>query len=492
MGGPEFAMAAWGSPSFPGGGQWSFLRRAAPGDAPQPLDRDQGVPLVRAGASTAPPPHTSPYRFADPEDTLRPDNPAADYGIVHATGTQRLFFPRPKIEATGTPAITSARPPLLADPYLLSTAVGLFPRAENCIPFPDAKYALAIGPGGNFRLQLPTPSFTVPPLDRALLDSPSVRSIVHYADENGNRSEVTLKIDTAAPVPWAISISNLSLALESGALGELHRLVGTLRADANIATTLERPRLVFGPPLKPVQGLISFLEKFSFVPPVDVALTNHWSLQVGVQADFEKALQEYAPEIKAFLKQFLDELNLVVSLKASGTSLVAVLEFEVVVKFPLPIFPQLIGVGLGKIQVVLGNPPALGDRGDPSFQSFALQIGYGGGIAVNLGFGELVAYAAQTLFGIVGTGFYGVGVSRLLKGKIDLNYVEVELSVEGKGILFRVSCNGGAKSTIWAVGQLTIAIEITIAWAIDIQIEKQIEVDVNLDRGPCPLPDTIP
>src|SRR5262249_35782780 len=126
--------------------------------------------------------------------------------------------------------------------------------------------------------------------------------------------------------------------------GDLPPLGGTLRADANNAPTLERPRLVFGPPLKPVQGLISFFEKFSFVPPVDVALTNHWSLQVGVKADFEKALQEYAPETKAFLKQFLDELNLVVSLKASGTSLVAVLEFEVVVKFPLPIFPQLIGV----------------------------------------------------------------------------------------------------------------------------------------------------
>jgi hypothetical protein len=203
MGGPEFAMAAWGSPSFPAGGQWSFLRQAQPGDAPQPVDHDQGVPLVRAGAAPTPPPSTSPYRFADPEDTLRPDTPAADYGIVHATGTQRLFFPRPKIEASGPHAITSSRPPLLADPYLLSTSIGLFPRTANCIPFPSANYALSLGAGGNLKLELPTPSFTVPPLDRALLDSQSVRSVVHYADDKGNRSEATVKIDTAAPVPWS-------------------------------------------------------------------------------------------------------------------------------------------------------------------------------------------------------------------------------------------------------------------------------------------------
>jgi len=479
MGGPEFAMAAWGSPSFPGGGQRSFLRQAAPGDAPQPLDRDRGVPLVRAGASTAPAPLTSPYRFADPEDTLRPDNPAADYGIVHATGTQRLFFPRPKIEATGTPAITSTRPPLLADPYLLSTAVGLFPRAENCIPFPDANYALAIGPGGNFRLQLPTPSFTVPPLERALLDSPSVRSIVHYADENGNRSDVTVKIDTAAALPWSITITNLSIATESGFFGEIQRVVGTLSSSANAPTRLESTRLVFGPPLKPVQSLISFLEVFGAAPPADVSLTNEWSYQIGEKFDFKEMLKHYAPELETFLKQFIVDLDIVVSVKGGGTNFLAVMELEATVKFPVPIPPLLVSIGLAKIQLVLGNPHVA---------TFSLQIGVGAGLDVQLGFGELIVFYAETFSLIKGVAVFGLAAGLLFKGKLDLEVVEVDISAEAKVILLKVSCHAGADSSIWGVAQITIAVEITIGWVLNIEIDKQIEMDHNLDRGPCELP----
>jgi hypothetical protein len=206
------------------------------------------------------------------------------------------------------------------------------------------------------RLQLPAPSFTVPPLDRALLDSQTVRGIVHYADENGNRSDVTVRIDTAAPVPWSISISNLSLAMESGSFGELHRVVGTLSAAANAPTSLTNARLVFGPPLKPVQDVVAFLEAFGAVPPVDVALTNEWSLQVGEKFDFAEMLKLSLPELQAFLEKFIDDLDVVVSLKFGGENLLSVMEFEVALKFPLPLLPIIIVVGLAKVQLVLGNP----------------------------------------------------------------------------------------------------------------------------------------
>src|SRR6516164_5594519 len=75
MGGPEFVVAAWGSPLLPGGGQWSFLRQGASDQAPVAVDPQQGVPMVRAGPATAAPPPTSPYRFADPADVLHPGQP---------------------------------------------------------------------------------------------------------------------------------------------------------------------------------------------------------------------------------------------------------------------------------------------------------------------------------------------------------------------------------------------------------------------------------
>jgi hypothetical protein len=92
MGGAEFVMTAWGSPQFPQGGQWSFLRQTGTGTAPGGVDKDLGVPLVRGGAAPVAPPITSPYRFADPVDLSTPDTPLSDYGIVHATGTSWRFL----------------------------------------------------------------------------------------------------------------------------------------------------------------------------------------------------------------------------------------------------------------------------------------------------------------------------------------------------------------------------------------------------------------
>ena len=184
MGGPEFVVAAWGSPVLPGGGQWSFLRQGASDQAPVAVDPQQGVPVVRAGPATAAPPPTSPYRFADPADLLHPDSPAADYALLHATGTQRLLFPRPKLEATGAHAFSSTRIPALADPFALATATEPFPRLDTCIPFPNPNYALAIGAGGNLALQ-PSPFiYTTPVLKRVLRESSTARSIAYTADEN--------------------------------------------------------------------------------------------------------------------------------------------------------------------------------------------------------------------------------------------------------------------------------------------------------------------
>lgn len=480
MGGPEFAMAAWGSPSFPGGGQWSFLRQAAPGDAPQPLDRDQGVPLVRAGAASAPQP-TSPYRFADPEDTLRPDAPAADYGIVHSTGTQRLFFPRPKIEVTGAPAITSTRPPLLADPYLLSTSVGLFPRTENCIPFPDANYALQIEPGGNFKLQRQGPGFTVPPLQRTLIDANAVRTIVYYADENGNPSTVTIAIDTAAPVPWSTRITNTSIATESGSRREMSRIVATLDASAASPTKFRDARYVFGPPLKPVQELVSFLEQFGPLPPLSVAMTNESSLEVGSKISLAELLDFLAPGAGDLVKQFVDQLDITITEKLLPTKGKSKAQFEFVIKIPTP-FTPVVSIGLGKFIIQVAS-----DSGE----TMVFQVGTGVGVSFLVGPFQAVVYYALTMFGIVGDVVFGLGASALFKGTIDLKVVSIDTSAEAKTALLHVKCNAGADSTIWAVGQVTFAIELTIAFVIDINFEDQVRLAHTVDGGPCPLPDVV-
>ena len=79
---PEFAMAAYGSPVFPAGGQWSFIQQNTADESVQPVDPNFGVPLIRRGAAPAPPSPGSPYRFADPQDLLQPTVLITDYGIL--------------------------------------------------------------------------------------------------------------------------------------------------------------------------------------------------------------------------------------------------------------------------------------------------------------------------------------------------------------------------------------------------------------------------
>ena len=78
----------------------------------------------------------------------------------------------------------------------------------------------------------------------------------------------------------------------------------------------------------------------------------------------------------------------------------------------------------------------------------------------------------------------------LLKGSIDLGIVEVDVTVEAKLALIRVTCGSG-DSTVWGAAQVTIALEITIAFVLDIEIDYQTEWDENMDGGPCALPDVL-
>ena len=476
MGGPEFAVAAYGSPLFPGGGQWSVLRQGSPTAAPQPLEGDGAVPLVRAGAAGSPPLATSPYRFADPQDTLRPGSPASDYCIVHATGTQRALFPRPKIEA-GSHEITSTRVPLIADPFILGTSVGPFPKPDGCIPFPDAAYSLVITAGGNLRLQRGTRSFTTAPSKRVIRESQAARAVAYCQDEHGNPSVVTYAVDTAAAVPWSLSITNLSVASESGSLGEVQRIVGDVTGSAVAPTAFGNSRFLFGPCLQPIAAVVSFLEQFGPLPPLNVSMSNPWELDVSLKFDFEKLLEQ-VPALKPLLEKFIVDLDVLMSWTENATSQSAKTTFELTVKIPTP-FTPVVAIGLAKVQFQMG------DDGN----AWTFELGVGIGVEFPIPPFKALAYFAETAFLITGDTVFGLGYGLLIKGSVDLGVVEVGISVEAKMALLRVTC--GSESTIWGVAQVTFAFEVTIAFVLDIEFDVQVEEDQNVDGGPCPLPDVV-
>ena len=216
MAGPEFVMTAWGAPAFPGGGEWSVLQIDAPNAAPQVVPRERGLPLIRAGLAGSAPALTSPYRFADPEDLSRPGNPDRDYGILHATGTQRVFFPRPRIEATDTARIVSSQVPAIADPYSLATSLGVFPELSKTIPFPSSTWALRVAAGGQYKLELPSNTFPAGVGRRTMRQAGSVKGDLDYTS-----AQVTYELDTSQAIPWRFKLEGATKIMNSNTLGDV-------------------------------------------------------------------------------------------------------------------------------------------------------------------------------------------------------------------------------------------------------------------------------
>jgi hypothetical protein len=475
---PQFAMAAWGSPVLPGGGQWSVVMMLS-SDRVQTVDRDHGVPIIRQ--TTTPLTVPSPYRFSEPSDLLA-QKPTVDYGILHSTGTQRVLFLGPKIETSTPFAITSSIPPILADPFALGTATGPFPRLSCCIPFNDANYQLLIQPGGNLFLQLPNASFTITtpptirPRKRVLRESQTFRTIVYANDENNNPSVVTVFIDTSsATSPWLVKITNLSFATECGSLGEIARVVGTMDSSSTSATQYNDSRMVFGPALQPVASLISFLEQFSTIPALGVSMTNELSLACFLDFNLPKYLAQISPAVKKFLEKFIADLDVKLLLAIASNKSKFEADFDVTLKFPTPFVP-IVAIAIAGVKFEVSDEEVTWE--------FTLGLGIGIDFKV-AGFGAL-AYYAETASLITRENVFGIASSALIKGSIDLEVVEVDISLEAKVELLKLTCTEG--SAIWGVAQVTIAVEVSIFFVIDIEFDVQTEWTHKLDGGPCGPP----
>jgi hypothetical protein len=490
MGGPEFVMCAWGSPQFPtGAGQWSFLKQTAAGAAPELLDSDLGVPLIRSGAAPAPPLPSSPYRFADPVDLATPANPLTDYGIVHATGTQRVFFPRPKIEATAPFQITSTVAPTLADPYSLANSVGLFPRTDAAIPFPDANYSLAIVGAGDLRLQLSSPSFPVTVGQRTISQASDVRAYADYST-----AVVTIAIDTASTLPWSFQLKNSAAAMSSGSMGEIMRIVGDFSADAKSPSTLGNSNVIFGGALGVVQDVMKFLQELGFPTPMSVSMTNSPELKIGLKLPLDDELNKLMPPCGPSFQD--TDVTVEWTINLDNGEVGAEFELSAAIFIPTPFctcvaavppeLPHITGLqGVGLIQFDAKLSTSFG-------QVITLTLGAGIGVTFKLANAfKVVAYYVETEFLIFGD-VLGLGVGALLKGTIDLAVISVDVSVEGKMAVLRVDASSTCSAvTVWAAAQVTFAVEVTIAWVINIDFEVQTEWSRNLNGGPCALPDVL-
>ena len=241
----HLVAAVRGSPALPRDGAWSIARRGKLDPAPNALDPNFPVPLVRPHVSL---PGHQRWHLADPADITRLDeaaDPNTRYGLVQSLGTQKVFFERPRVGSDADP-ITLPQPPKLADMGALLNAAGVFPGLGDAFDFQTLK-ALAVSKG-NVRFTETFPIGSEAAIKTAqLADLGAIQVQIQYRDEheinvepdkkNPQPTIASITVDPDAPVRWSLSLSRVCFAVVYNK-EPLIRIFADVKADARSAPTV--------------------------------------------------------------------------------------------------------------------------------------------------------------------------------------------------------------------------------------------------------------
>lgn len=309
MGGAaEFAAAARGSLLLPRDGQWSIVRQ--PADANKeavPIDPHAGVPLVREGRThVSDAANSAPYLFAEPAGLLAPALAPFDYGLLWATGTQRILFRRPRI-VKGAAALTSDQEPLLADAYALITSTGLFPAVNACLKVPFANWSLEVPAPAQLRLALPQDTFpavrVAGGLHRELSASSSSRQYVDYSN-----TRVTVRLDSTAAKTWEYSQTDVDLVYFTDG-GHVKTSRGRYVCSSLERATFTLDSEAYGSALNPAKSLDLFSSTSMMgglgggggTAPMDTSEGEGPNPKVGLKIDIKFKLPKGAPTGVGFI-----------------------------------------------------------------------------------------------------------------------------------------------------------------------------------------------
>src|SRR5258707_11857571 len=161
----------------------------------------KGLPVVRegqllgvTGESMNLGPQTD-YRFADPVDVHRPNDPVWEYGLLQTSPAHVFVYPRPYVDP-GVREIRTRSVPRFADYYARCTSKGLFPPAGNSINLPSNRLVLSSSTGG-FRMR-----------DNVNIGAPRPPLIV------AQRGSDVIQVDySGASLSYSFSQKNLSMEM---------------------------------------------------------------------------------------------------------------------------------------------------------------------------------------------------------------------------------------------------------------------------------------
>ncbi|KAH0539022.1 hypothetical protein FGG08_004416 [Glutinoglossum americanum] len=494
----EFAMAAWGSPIFPGGGQWSFTHHTADDAAPKPIDGNKGVPLVRPGAVGSPPPTAPiPYNFSDPSDILNLDSPRINYSILHAGDSHRLWFQNPSVQledlATGLKkGITSRIPPVLADAFALGKSSGIFPPVMSCVPLPpwnplqpgvfpvppDPKYTLHLTDANNL---LFNPGKLTLDSMRELQKDENFASLVKLSGDLEN-----LSIDTAnSAKAWVANLPAVEMITQGAgdAKAEVSRILGGLSSEAGKVTEFLNPQHIFGDALAEVKKVVAFLDSLHILPPFKVSMTNEWSLEIsstmGLEDFFAKIKDHTAgagAAAEAAMRKILQDFSLSIKSRSTLSTSDTSLKIKVTIKVDSGFGPMALGIA--------GFDLALGTSG--TTMDFSLGVGIGVSFQVGV-FGASAYYSQTQTIMANDHGGWGVTATSAIKAHVDILVAQADLFLEATLMLTGGKCPRDGENTIWAWAQVTIALDVSIFWVVNVHVHEQAEWSSRLKGNVCEL-----
>jgi hypothetical protein len=267
----DIVAALRGTILLPRDGAWSIGRRSGNETAPSALDPNFAVPLTRNvnDANT--------WHIADPVDIARLDTPFHEFGFVQGTGTQKIFFPRPRM-VQGAQKVQMPQPPRLADVGALLNATGLFPNLGDALQFNSNPDLDVEGEDlGLTKLSFPLPKN----LTKPVMNFGPVKVDIAYCDEGGNPTTVTVKITPKSDPRWEVKLEKIAFQVTIDALGKdpLLKIFGKAHADSNSPPAFDGLTVVYGEILALVQEVFSKLQDLIGILPggdakLDVGLSN--------------------------------------------------------------------------------------------------------------------------------------------------------------------------------------------------------------------------
>src|SRR6185503_4968406 len=240
-----------------------------------PVDARCGTPISRLGSGD--------YRFREAADVRR--TPKTMYGFLMATETSRALFPQPRIEAAQPGKLFSDRP-VLADPYSLCQASGVFPRPSFAL---RAHQSPVFDVTVDDHWKIENPDFT---FDKPL---PDLLKGGEWAMSRAyDNLPLRFNVDSAIPVPWDVSVPPSNLDIDIPPFGKIMTIRTRYVADTAGLPKLDTPDLLFSGALEELKKTLDSLQALINLPfhanvTVTAAGTGSLSFIVRIQLRFRIA-----------------------------------------------------------------------------------------------------------------------------------------------------------------------------------------------------------